>query len=276
MRSEPINASSRAVSRSARRAAFTLVELLVVIGIIAVLLAILLPMMSRARERARAIKCANNLRQIYMACVMYSNDLAKLPIPGEKGFPNGFEPGSCCAYKGSGLDFERGSLWDFLGSSESDRSETFSCPSDDGTLDTTLVGTKSGTSIGYYSTRNFSYAFNCEMRGQLQPVSNEAARPPPSGIRMTDISRPDRKILIIEIQHEDRLDFDYMSTNGPTTVGTATPYYQDTFTHRHLGKGNQCFADGHVELMPPIASFLPWWAGSDAYEYLDLFHNPGR
>jgi len=54
------------------RKGFTLIELLVVVSIIALLVSILLPALGKAREQAKRVYCANNLKQIATAMNMYA------------------------------------------------------------------------------------------------------------------------------------------------------------------------------------------------------------
>src|SRR5436305_6936433 len=98
-------------SRGIRRGGFTLVELLVVIGVIAVLMALLLPVLGRAREQARSVKCASNLRQIYGAIVMYANENRQM-LP----MPNDFVPTIwAVGMLGPGqMDFMNGTLWPYV------------------------------------------------------------------------------------------------------------------------------------------------------------------
>jgi prepilin-type N-terminal cleavage/methylation domain-containing protein/prepilin-type processing-associated H-X9-DG protein len=70
-----------------RRPAFTLVELLLVVGIVALLVAILLPALGRAREHARRVQCASNLRQVALATIMYANQNGGV-MPGVGRWPH--------------------------------------------------------------------------------------------------------------------------------------------------------------------------------------------
>lgn len=86
------NHTSHVTNRSNQHRGFTLVELLVVIGIIALLISILLPALNKARESAKAVQCASNMRQVGLAFIMYAGEY--------KGW---LPPAMSSAYRDNGL-----------------------------------------------------------------------------------------------------------------------------------------------------------------------------
>ncbi len=76
------------VTRSFTQRGFTLVELLVVIAIIGILIGLLLPAVQAARDSARKLQCANNMKQLGLAMLNYENTFNRYPAlrSGTAGF----------------------------------------------------------------------------------------------------------------------------------------------------------------------------------------------
>jgi len=109
-----------------RRRGFTLIELLVVIAIIAILAAMLFPIFATAKERARQVKCLNNLKQLFGALRQYMDDSdGRVPPISLYNFPAP-TPNWCGTIGTFGITrVETGSLWPYV-----HNKDVYLCPTD--------------------------------------------------------------------------------------------------------------------------------------------------
>lgn len=207
-------------TKTHRTLGFTLIELLIVIAIIALLAAILFPVFARARENARKTSCANNLKQLGLACLQYTQDYDEL-LPGAAhgggainltggwtfytAYPANATPR---AYNNS-----RGSLYPYV-----KNAQLYVCPSD-------TQGNSSGD----------SYALNvC--------VTNSAVANVSPGRALTDFQFPAKTLLF----SEESLD-----TSSSQSTDDGWLFSQPYVAIRHIGGANISFADGHVKWYRP-------------------------
>ncbi|NUQ70248.1 MAG: prepilin-type N-terminal cleavage/methylation domain-containing protein [Chthonomonadales bacterium] len=211
------------------RRGFTLIELLVVIAIIAILAAILFPVFAQAREKARAVSCLSNHKQLGTGLMLYVQDYDETyPIT----FYMGFEGAAPCI------------LTSFQALQPYQKnSQIVVCPSDAQQLDfvsaTALMGFPAPCSAAP-PVRYLSYQPNMRLIDVGDP--NYLVNPV-NGFT----GRPVRRMADVEFPAETGA---YADATIALQGGTANyTTYDMPVQARHTSTINVSFADGHAKLM---------------------------
>ncbi len=206
---------------------FTLIELLVVIAIIAILAAMLLPALSKAREKARAISCASNVKQFGLALAMYTDENGHAPYQ----YSNGCWGPNSSTSKASSVTSFYWRLHPFIGDYK-----VWKCPSAN-----SVVTGDYAPQIGVYE---IGYFFNGVIFQTAMPQS--AVKRPSEVAFMRENRRLSNETVLRPTSVAKYAAEDFGDTWGHLESGS-------TADRNHNDGGNLGMLDGHVEFRKGIA-----------------------
>lgn len=203
-----------------------------VIAVIAILSALLLPAVGKAKAKATAAACLNNLKQLQTCWQMYVDDHDGFVPPNRSANTNGawrsspdsWIGGSSAPHDADTRAIEQGLLFKY----DYNRSlHTYHCPADK-----SKVRTLAGKTLPTLRTRSYS------MNGNWGGRTNEVQR---TLLRLSDAPSPAQLFVFID-EHEDSIDDAHF---------LVWPYPDDRWVNmpadRHVQSGVLSFADGHAE-----------------------------
>jgi prepilin-type N-terminal cleavage/methylation domain-containing protein/prepilin-type processing-associated H-X9-DG protein len=232
---------SRIGKLSENRSGFTLIELLVVIAIIAILAAMLLPALAKAKEKAKATQCLNNLKQIGLGITMYAGDYDFLPGPVLRGIRHPVaSPSALYLSNSNWLDRYTGST--------GSNSTVWACPSN---LQAMQAPTPTlGAARLSFVLNNRGAANTTTVPPLLFGDPNSAPIEPPkrlstlvsAGATATNGSTVISQSMIWMISDIDGINYNQVSTGAGSTL-----YLPTTVPPPHSLGRNYNFFDGHAQ-----------------------------
>ena len=256
------------MTKQDRQQGFTLIELLVVIAIIAILAAILFPVFAQAREKARAISCASNEKQMALGVLQYVQDY-------DESWPIGLE---WAGDTGGNDTFFYQSAWVGKIQPYIKSLAIFGCPDDPEAFrnpkhDWSSIGISYaanaytvGTPKGLDTIRG-PFLFDTDGEWTYRnPMTDDGIHSPSETVMLTEKWAADTDLPDGWVNNALDYGWDEMIFTGPGVVGDPSqlipngeaavkpyPNGQDgAVSAHHQNRANFAFCDGHVKAMDPI------------------------